>query len=105
MLSNNNIEFATNMAFWGKRTYEGVNFYIEPETELPEICPFDKPTNMPCPHEGLNKKTYRPYKQRLFIEGKPDLDKLFSKKTSQFSHKHPLSSCMQLLLPKAQNLL
>lgn len=74
------IESALSSTFWGHRVFEGVDFYIEPDTELPEICPFRKPPRtLPCPHRGLSAETCRKYKQRAFFVGKPDKEKLFSK--------------------------
>lgn len=69
---------AVDMNFWGYRTYEGVDFYIEPETVLLDICPFKKPKRgLPCPHSGLSAETFRDYRQLAFYEGKPDPDKIF----------------------------
>lgn len=71
---------ATDMAFWGRRTFEGVDFYIEPETDLPEICPFKKPENLPCPHKGLDASTYKKWKPRVYRVGKPDIENFFPTK-------------------------
>lgn len=72
---------ATDVQFWGFRTFEGVNFYIEPDTVLPEICPFKKPRDtLPCPHSGLSAETFRDYRQLAFYEGKPNPAEIFHPK-------------------------
>lgn len=71
---------ATDVTFWGHRKFEGVDFFIEPETDLPEICPFKKPTNLPCPHQGLDTSTAKKWRQRLYIVGTPNKEKMFPKK-------------------------
>lgn len=69
---------ATDVQIWGYRCYDGVDFYIEPETVLPEICPFKKPKEtVPCPHSGLSAETFRDYPQIAFFEGKPNPDEIF----------------------------
>lgn len=76
----NDLESAINVSFWGHRSFEGVDFFIEPDTELPEICPFKKPNKLlPCPHKGLSEETFRHYDKLAFFEGKPDKEKLFPK--------------------------
>lgn len=68
------------LTFWGMREYDGVRFYIEPETDLPEICPFKKPRkSTPCPHRGLCVDNYVKWQPRLFRVGNPDLVELFPK--------------------------
>lgn len=71
---------AVDMSFWGFRTFEGVDFYIEPETDLPEICPFKKPEplKLPCPHRGLCPETYKKWKQISFTVGEPEPEKIFT---------------------------
>lgn len=55
-------------SFWGVRDYEGVRFFIEPDTELNDLCPFNKPNkSIQCPHKGLNEKTYKKWKRLLYI--------------------------------------
>lgn len=57
-----------DVSYWGVRDYEGVRFFIEPETKLSELCPFEKPSKkVPCPHRGLNENTYVEWKKLLYI--------------------------------------
>lgn len=57
-----------DFSYWGVRDYEGVRFYIEPDTILNELCPYEKPKKgCPCPHKGLCKETYKKWKKFCFI--------------------------------------
>lgn len=59
-----------NISYWGVRDYEGVRFYIEPDTKLNELCPYEKPSrNVPCPHKGLNENTYKNWRKFLYVPG------------------------------------
>jgi hypothetical protein len=58
----------TEKAFWGFRTYGGIDFYIEPDTRLDDICPFSKPEKLLCPHKGLCKDNYVHWEHLKYIE-------------------------------------
>lgn len=54
---------------WGKHNFEGMDFYLEPETIQDELCPFTCRLNMPlCPHLGLNEKTYRKWHRVAYVQ-------------------------------------
>lgn len=53
---------------WGKHTFEGMDFYLEPENVTDELCPFTCKLNMPlCPHSGLNKSTCPNWEKVAYI--------------------------------------
>lgn len=55
--------------FWGRREYEGLSFYLEPEGEKHPLCPFTYPNkNLECPHQGLCEENYVEWDKLKFIE-------------------------------------
>lgn len=62
-----------DVSYWGVRDYEGIRFFIEPDTELNELCPFEKPSKkLLCPHKGLNENTYVEWRRLLYIPEKSE---------------------------------
>lgn len=69
-----------NLSFWGCREYEGIPFFIEPETKLDDICPFKKPKKLPCPHQGLCLDNFRKWNQKTFlVESEVNIEDLLPK--------------------------
>jgi hypothetical protein len=79
-----NIDSDVDRIFWGVREYEGLKFYIEPNSEKHPLCPFSYPSKiLDCPHSGLCEETYKKWKKIKFIEddslGYKKLEKLIPK--------------------------
>ena len=54
--------------YWGYYDYEGISFYIEPDSVLDKLCPFKKPDKkIPCPHSGLCESNRVNWKKKLFV--------------------------------------
>lgn len=61
------IDTSDDIAYWGIRNYEGIDFVIEKDTELSPLCPFQKPKNLLCPHSGLTLQNRVNWEKRLFM--------------------------------------
>lgn len=62
---------AMKIDHWGTFIHEKVKFYIEPDSELSPLCPFDREgLKLPCPHSGLNQKTAKKWEKAMFIPDK-----------------------------------
>lgn len=54
---------------WGKFNFEGMDFYLEPESMDDELCPFTCKLNMPlCPHLGLNETNFKEWHKVAYIK-------------------------------------
>ena len=79
-----NINSDIDQVFWGFREYEGLSFFLEPETEKHPLCPFKFPSEkLICPHSGLCLDNYKKWKKTKFITddslGTKKLEKLIPK--------------------------
>lgn len=92
---------------WGVFDYEGIKFYLEPDSKLGFLCPFKKPQRkLECPHHGLNEQTTVNWKKTLFI---PD-ESLTVKKLQELIPeglivKPNLTFCHAAYLPNKQKLI